>query len=76
MVELGLLTHPAYRFCFVLDKTSMFRVESNKPDGSLFKHQVKAQNDSAVCGLTRSCVHMSASLFLIPPFLTHTYIHK
>jgi len=40
MVELGLLTHPAYRFCFVLDKTSMFRVESNKPDGSLFKHQV------------------------------------
>ncbi|GAB5036580.1 had iiid h [Nannochloropsis oceanica] len=41
MVELGLLTHPAYRFCFVLDKTSMFHVESTKGNGSLFKHQVK-----------------------------------
>lgn len=40
MVELGMLTHAAYRFCFVLDKTSMFHVESDKPDGSLFRHQV------------------------------------
>lgn len=26
----------------VLDKTSMFKVESTKADGSLFKHQVRA----------------------------------
>jgi hypothetical protein len=31
---------PLGRFCFVLDKTSMFKVESFKPDGTLRKHQV------------------------------------
>jgi ubiquitin-like domain-containing CTD phosphatase 1 len=41
LTELGMLTHPGYRFCFVLDKTSMFSIKSMKRDGSSFKHQVK-----------------------------------
>mmetsp|Transcript_6309 Transcript_6309/g.11218 ORF Transcript_6309/g.11218 Transcript_6309/m.11218 type:complete len:422 (-) Transcript_6309:188-1453(-) len=41
LIELGMLTHPGYKFCFVLDKTSMFAVTSTKRDGSKFNHHVK-----------------------------------
>ena len=41
LIELGMLTHPGYKFCFVLDKSSMFSVVSTKRDGSSYKHQVK-----------------------------------
>jgi ubiquitin-like domain-containing CTD phosphatase 1 len=41
LTELGMLTHPGYRFCFVLDKTSMFTVVSTKRDGTSVKHHVK-----------------------------------
>jgi len=35
------LTNPHYRFCFVLDKTSMFKIESKKKDGIMREHYVK-----------------------------------
>lgn len=41
LTELGMLTHPGYKICFVLDKTSMFSVTSQKRDGTKVKHQVK-----------------------------------
>jgi ubiquitin-like domain-containing CTD phosphatase 1 len=42
LTELGMLTHPGYKFCFVLDKTSMFTITSTKRDGSAsVKHHVK-----------------------------------
>mmetsp|Transcript_47155 Transcript_47155/g.71303 ORF Transcript_47155/g.71303 Transcript_47155/m.71303 type:complete len:261 (+) Transcript_47155:1278-2060(+) len=41
LTELGMLTHNGYRFCFVLDKTSMFSVVSTRRDGEKFKHHVK-----------------------------------
>jgi len=41
LTELGMLTHPGYRFCFVLDKTSMFSITSSKRDGKKVKHFVK-----------------------------------
>lgn len=37
LTELGILLHPNYRVCFVLDKTCMFSIESKKG-----KYQVKA----------------------------------
>ena len=36
-----MLTHPGYKFCFVLDKTSMFTVTSTKRDGTKIVHHVK-----------------------------------
>jgi ubiquitin-like domain-containing CTD phosphatase 1 len=41
LTELGMITHPGYRFVFVLDKTSMFTVKSTKRDGSSYVHHVK-----------------------------------
>lgn len=41
LTELGMVSHPGYKFCFVLDKTSMFAITSTKRDGSSHKHQVK-----------------------------------
>jgi len=41
LTELGMLTHPGYKFCFVLDKSSMFAITSTKRDGSSFEHHVK-----------------------------------
>jgi ubiquitin-like domain-containing CTD phosphatase 1 len=41
LTELGMLTHPGYRFCFVLDKTSMFSIISTKRDGQTLQHHVK-----------------------------------
>ena len=41
LTELGMLTHPGYKFTFVLDKTSMFTVKSTKRDGSSVVHHVK-----------------------------------
>ena len=41
LTELGMLTNPGYKFCFVLDKTSMFSVTSTKKDGRSFSHHVK-----------------------------------
>ena len=41
LIELGMLTHPGYKFCFVLDKTSMFAITSTKRDGSSYEHHVK-----------------------------------
>jgi len=40
LTELGMLVHPAYRICFVLDKTSMFPIVSTIK-GKDKKHQVK-----------------------------------
>jgi ubiquitin-like domain-containing CTD phosphatase 1 len=41
LTELGMITHPGYKFVFVLDKTSMFTVKSTKRDGSSYVHHVK-----------------------------------
>lgn len=41
LTELGMLTHPGYKWCFVLDKTSMFAITSKKRDGTKVKHYVK-----------------------------------
>jgi len=41
LIELGMLTNPNYRFCFVLDKTSMFAVTSMSRSGKEVKHYVK-----------------------------------
>jgi len=41
LTELGMLTHPGYKWCFVLDKTSMFSITSKKRDGTKVKHYVK-----------------------------------
>lgn len=43
ITELGMLTHPAYRIHFVLDRTSMFRVTSSKlkRDSKPVVHHVK-----------------------------------
>lgn len=36
-----MLTNPGYRFCFVMDKTSMFKVTSTKLSGAQVVHYVK-----------------------------------
>mmetsp|Transcript_7471 Transcript_7471/g.11138 ORF Transcript_7471/g.11138 Transcript_7471/m.11138 type:complete len:301 (+) Transcript_7471:3-905(+) len=41
LTELGMLTHPGYKFCFVLDKTSMFQIVSTNRSGKQFTHHVK-----------------------------------
>jgi ubiquitin-like domain-containing CTD phosphatase 1 len=41
LTELRMLTHSGYKFCFVLDKTSMFSIVSTKRDGTSHQHQVK-----------------------------------
>lgn len=41
LIELGMLAHPGYKFCFVLDKTSMFTVTSTRRDGTSVTHHVK-----------------------------------
>jgi ubiquitin-like domain-containing CTD phosphatase 1 len=41
MIELGMLTNNRYKFCFVLDKTSMFTVTSTLRTGERRKHAVK-----------------------------------
>lgn len=42
LTELGMLTHPQYKFCFVLDKTSMFAITSaRRGGGETYKHSVK-----------------------------------
>ena len=42
LIELGMVSHPHYKFCFVLDKTSMFRIVStNARDHSSVSHHVK-----------------------------------
>lgn len=41
LTELGILTHPAYKVSFVMDKSSMFRVASPQSDGNIRKHHVK-----------------------------------
>lgn len=41
LTELGMLTHPGYKWCFVLDKSSMFTVVSTRRDGTSVEHHVK-----------------------------------
>jgi ubiquitin-like domain-containing CTD phosphatase 1 len=43
LTELGMLTHPGYQFCFVLDKTSMFPITRIHPkkNGMDVQHHVK-----------------------------------
>ena len=41
LIELGMLANPRYRFCFVLDKTSMFAITSTSKSGRKVKHYVK-----------------------------------
>ncbi|KAL3894943.1 MAG: hypothetical protein SGCHY_004985, partial [Lobulomycetales sp.] len=41
ITELGLLTHPAYRIAFVMDRTSMFKINGHKR-GKPYIHEVKA----------------------------------
>jgi len=41
LIELGMLANPRYRFCFVLDKTSMFAIKSTARSGRQVKHYVK-----------------------------------
>ncbi len=41
LTELGMLTHPGYKICFVLDKTSMFQIVSTNRSGKRVTHHVK-----------------------------------
>ena len=41
LTELEMLTHPGYRFSFVLDKTSMFTIKSTRRNGTSVQHHVK-----------------------------------
>jgi len=41
LMELGMLTYPGYKFCFVLDETSMFAVTSRK---KMVRHSVITSN--------------------------------
>lgn len=41
LTELGMLTHPGYKFCFVMDKTSMFQIVSTNRSGKKVTHHVK-----------------------------------
>ena len=41
LTELGMLTHPGYKICFVLDKTSMFQIVSTNRSGQKVTHHVK-----------------------------------
>jgi len=41
LIELGMLTSSRYKFCFVLDKTSMFPITSTLRNGESLKHSVK-----------------------------------
>lgn len=41
LIELGMLANPGYKFCFVLDKTSMFTVTSTRRDNTSVTHHVK-----------------------------------
>ncbi|KAL7534479.1 hypothetical protein ACHAXR_005904 [Thalassiosira sp. AJA248-18] len=41
LTELGMLTHPGYKICFVLDKTSMFQIVSTNRSGKKVTHAVK-----------------------------------
>ncbi|ORX85499.1 HAD-superfamily subfamily IIID h [Basidiobolus meristosporus CBS 931.73] len=42
VTELGLLTHPEYKIAAVIDISCMFSITTRRPDGTPFKHQVKA----------------------------------
>jgi ubiquitin-like domain-containing CTD phosphatase 1 len=39
LIELGMLSHPHYRFCFVLDKTSMFPITSTTSTATTRQNQ-------------------------------------
>eukprot|EP00527_Entomoneis_sp_CCMP2396_P006172 CAMPEP_0198147544 /NCGR_PEP_ID=MMETSP1443-20131203/36490_1 /TAXON_ID=186043 /ORGANISM="Entomoneis sp., Strain CCMP2396" /LENGTH=427 /DNA_ID=CAMNT_0043811929 /DNA_START=11 /DNA_END=1294 /DNA_ORIENTATION=+ len=41
LIELGMVSHTGYKFCFVLDKTSMFTVKSTRRNGTSVEHHVK-----------------------------------
>ncbi|GFH49280.1 HAD-superfamily subfamily IIID h [Chaetoceros tenuissimus] len=41
LIELNMLANPRYKFCFVLDKTSMFQITSALKSGERRKHSVK-----------------------------------
>lgn len=41
LTELGMISHPGYKICFVLDKTSMFKIVSSKRSGKKVEHSVK-----------------------------------
>lgn len=41
LIELQMLANPGYKFCFVLDKTSMFTITSTKRDGTSVTHHVR-----------------------------------
>lgn len=41
LTELGMISHSGYKICFVLDKTSMFKIVSSKRDGRKVEHSVK-----------------------------------
>jgi ubiquitin-like domain-containing CTD phosphatase 1 len=42
LIELGMVSHPGYKFTFVLDKTSMFAITSTKKNsGEHYRHHVK-----------------------------------
>ena len=41
LTELGMISNPAYKICFVLDKTSMFKIVSTNRSGKQVTHSVK-----------------------------------
>jgi ubiquitin-like domain-containing CTD phosphatase 1 len=41
LTELGMISHPGYKICFVLDKTSMFKIVSSQRSGKKVEHSVK-----------------------------------
>eukprot|EP00804_Cyclotella_cryptica_P015938 CCRYP_019193-RC/>CCRYP_019193-RC protein AED:0.03 eAED:0.03 QI:137/1/1/1/1/1/2/354/416 len=41
LTELGMISHPGYNICFVLDKTSMFKIVTSTRSGKKVEHSVK-----------------------------------
>ena len=41
LTELGMIMNPSYKICFVLDKTSMFKIVSTNKSGKTVTHYVK-----------------------------------
>eukprot|EP01038_Epipyxis_sp_PR26KG_P004363 gene4363-6171_t len=73
ITELGMLTHSNYKLCFILDKSSMFKIATGKVKPlhliwSKFPEYFNKQNTLAVDDLGRNFELNKSSGIIIPPF--------
>jgi ubiquitin-like domain-containing CTD phosphatase 1 len=73
LIELGILSHPHYKICFILDKTSMFSMDSGKVKPlhiiwSKFPQYWGKHNTLHVDDLARNFVLNKSSGLLITPY--------